>query len=42
MSWRCELFDSREAIVARFGFVPVGAMWLDPSLNEREFGGYAG
>lgn len=27
MSWRCELFESREAIVAQFGFTPVGAMW---------------
>ncbi len=42
MSWRCQLFVSREAVVEQFGFVPVGAMWPDPSLNEREFGGYAG
>lgn len=40
MSWRCQLFESREAIVVKFGFVPVGAMWPWPSLNETDFGGY--
>lgn len=42
MTWHCQLFESREAIVAQFGFVPVGAMWPDPSLNANDFGGYAG
>jgi hypothetical protein len=38
--WRIQLFESREAIVAQFGYVPVGAMWPAPHvLDDGVWGG---
>lgn len=37
MAWRCQLFESRQAIVQRFGFVPVGAMWPVPAEHVDEW-----
>lgn len=35
MTWRCELFESRTAVIAKFGFVPVGAMWPIDETDAR-------
>lgn len=40
MSWRCQLFASREAIREQFGFVPVGAMWPAPHMLASDYDGH--
>ena len=36
MTWRIVVFESREAVVYKFGFVPVGAAWPAPHLLDED------